>query len=343
MRTAIIVRARILFPALAMLLVASAALAQSKTGTTTGQFLLIEPSARVAGMGNAGVSLLGGLDAAYYNPAAAATEERIGILFSHSVWLADISHEYVAAVFPVGAWGGAIQATVTSLNSGDIAVRTVDQPLGTGQNYQVSDLAIGFGYARRITDRFSAGARVSYVQETIWNSTLRTATLDFGTIFAVSEDGLRIGASLSHFGVRGRYDGRDLHITYDNTPTVHGDNGALPGEVFTDQFPVPVLFRVGLGMPVVLRNTGRLMFVADAFHPSDNTESVSMGTEFEYKDMAALRLGYQNLFLEDSEVGLTAGGGIRGDIQDHTYRLDYAWADHGRLGSTHRVTLAFNF
>ena len=29
--------------------------AQSKTGTTIGQFLLIEPSARIAGMGNAGV------------------------------------------------------------------------------------------------------------------------------------------------------------------------------------------------------------------------------------------------------------------------------------------------
>jgi len=83
--------------------------------------------------------------------------------------------------------------------------------------------------------------------------------------------------------------------------------------------------------------------VADAFHPSDNTESVSLGAEFQYREIAALRLGYQNLFLEDSEVGLTAGGGFQGDIEDHTYRLDYAWAYHGRLGDTHRITLGFHF
>jgi len=49
---------------------ASTASGQSKTGTTVGQFLLIEPSARVAGMGNAGVSTVSEVSSAFYNPAA---------------------------------------------------------------------------------------------------------------------------------------------------------------------------------------------------------------------------------------------------------------------------------
>jgi hypothetical protein len=334
---------RMLLPILAVWLTAAPVLAQSKTGTTVGQFLLIEPSARIAGMGNAGVSVPGGLDAAYYNPAAAASEDRIAIHLSHSLWLADINYDHVAAVFPIGRWGGSILASLTALGSGDIEVRTVTQPLGTGERYQVSDLAIGIGYARSITDRFSAGARVSYVQETIWNSSVHAATLDFGTLFALADNGLHIGASLSHFGTRGRFDGRDLHILYDNDPTRFGDNSALPGQRYTDDFPVPVLFRVGLGLPVQLSPNGRLMLVADAFHPSDNTESVSFGAEFQYRDIAAVRLGYQNLFLEDSEVGLTAGAGVQGDIDAHSYRFDYAWADHGRLGDTHRISLGFIF
>ena len=337
-------RARLWIPVVAVAIAAApgSAHAQSKAGTTTAQFLLIEPSARITAMGNAGVSILGGLDAAYYNPAVLVAEERFGVQFSHAEWLADIDYDYVAAVLPLGRWGIA-HASVTALGSGDIEVRTVAQPLGTGERFQVSDLAIGLGYAKRITDRFSAGARISYVQESIWNSSIHTATLDFGTLYAVSDRGLHIGASLSNFGTKGAFDGRDLRILYDNDPDRFGDNGALPGVRFTDEFPLPVLFRVGAGLPVRLPPSGRLLFALDAFHPSDNTESVSLGAEYLYRDFVALRAGYQNLFLEDSEVGLTAGGGLHGDIDEHTYRLDYAWADHGRLGGTHRVTLGFVF
>ena len=39
------------------------ALAQSKVGTSVGAFLMIEPSARVGGMGNAGVTLDGEIQA----------------------------------------------------------------------------------------------------------------------------------------------------------------------------------------------------------------------------------------------------------------------------------------
>lgn len=316
--------------------------AQTKVGTTMAQFLKIEPSARIIAMGNAGVSLLGGIDAAYYNPAALVAEDHLVIQFSHGEWFADINHEYAAAALPMGRWGIA-SLTVTALGSGDMDVRTVNQPLGTGEQFSVSDLALGLGYALRVTDRFSAGGRISYVQETIWNSSFQTATLDFGTLYTVSDGGLHLGASLTNFGTQSSFDGRDLQFLYDSDPDRFGDNSSLPGERFTDAFPVPVLFRVGLGYPVRLSPVARLQLAVDAFHPSDDQESVSLGVEYVFHDFVALRTGYQNLFLPDSEVGFTAGGGLTGDLSDYSYRLNYAWADHGRLGGTHRISLGFAF
>ena len=333
---------RILTWTMALMLGALPALGQSKTGTTIGQFLLIEPSARIAGMGNAGASAADGLDAVYFNPAVIGLLHGYNVQFTHSAWLADITYDYVAFSLPVGKWGSVV-TNLTALNSGEIDVRTVAQPLGTGERFSVSDLALGLGYGRQITDRFSAGAQVNYIQETIWNSSLNTMVFDVGTLYQVSERGLRIGASLSNFGTKGRFSGRDLALVYDGDPTRYGDNGALPGEVYTDAFSVPTFFRVGLGMPFRLSPQAKLQMAVDAFHPSDNTEGVSTGAELEYARRIALRAGWQSAFQRDTELGLTLGVGVWGKLDAYGYKVDYGWADHRRLGGTHRVTFGLTF
>jgi hypothetical protein len=321
------------------LMLPSSAGAQSKTGTTLGQFMLIEPSARFAALGNAGVALAEGLDGAYYNPAAAGRLTRREIELAHIDWFAGIRYDYVAAAFPFGVWGTGF-ATITSLSSGEIDVRTVNQPLGTGERYSVSDLGLGVGYGRTLTERFSAGLQIKYLQETVWHSSARTVTFDVGTVYRIRPDGLQIGSSVSNFGTGAGYSGRDLRITYDNDPTRFGDNGALPGERFAQDYPVPVLFRVGVGIPWRPSANWRIWTIAQAIHPNDNTESMGGGVEASFRQFVAVRAGYQSLFKKDSEEGLTVGAGIRGAIESFDYRIDYAWADQGRLGGVHRLTMA---
>jgi hypothetical protein len=324
--------------AIAALALPPGARAQSKTGTTLGQFLLIEPSARLAAMGNAGVALADGLEGVYYNPAAAGRVVRREIEFAHIDWFAGIRYDYVAAAIPFGVWGTGF-ASVTSLGSGEIDVRTVNQPLGTGERYTVSDLALGLGYGRALTDRFATGIQVKYLQETVWHSSARTVTFDVGTVYRIRPNGLQIGSSLTNFGTSAGYSGRDLRFTYDNDPTRFGDNGQLPGERFVGDYSVPVTFRVGVGCPWRPAPDWRLWTAVEAVHPNDNTESVSGGVEASFRDFVAIRAGYQSLFKKDSEEGFTVGTGIRGAIQSFDYRIDYAWADHGRLGSVHRLTM----
>lgn len=317
--------------------------AQTKTGTTIGTFLLIEPSARVAAMGNAGVSLGEPLAGFYFNPAAIGRATEKAVAVSHAEWIADIGFNHVAAAFPLGG-AGTVVGSVTSLTSGDIAVRTVAQPLGTGESYDVSDLAIGVGWGRPVTDRFHAGVQALWLQERIWNSTLSTVVFNVGTLYRVSEGGLEMGASLSNLGVGGRFSGRDLRITYDADPDRNGDNGTLPAELFTEEHEVPVLLRFGVGVPVRIDAVNRLRFAVDALHPSDNSESLNLGGEYQYKELFAFRAGWQNLFQEDAEGGLTVGAGLSGDMNNSFgYRFDYAYADMGRLEGAHRLTLGLEF
>jgi len=325
----------------ACLVLAAAAHAQSKVGTTFGAFTLIEPDARFAAMGNAGSAGAEGLVGAYFNPGSVALLDKHAVEFVHVDWSADIRYDWLGYSHPFGF--GNIYATFTSLNSGDIPVRTVAQPLGTGELFSVSDIALGLGFAHKFSLRFAAALQINYLQETIFHSSAGTATFTAGTLYRMSANGLRIGASLSNFGTHAAYSGDNLAITYDNVPGQNGDNGALPGARDTDPFAVPVAFRVGVAQPLVLGDGTKFLFSADAIHPSDNTESMSLGAEVTFRDALSVRGGWQGLFLQDTEVGLTAGAGFRGNIDDVKYHVDYAWADQGRLDSSQRFSFGITF
>jgi hypothetical protein len=316
--------------------------AQTKTGTTIGQFILIEPSAKVAAMGNAGVAMSSDAMAMYYNPAALGAMTTSSAEFTHNYWFADIKLDYFASSVRISN-AGSLALSITMLNSGEIAVRTVEQPEGTGENYSVSDYAIGIGYGQKITDKFSAGLQITYLQETIWHSTLSAIAVNFGTLYQITPDGLQLGASISNFGARAKYNGRDLRIRYDLDPSRNGDNSNVPAELYTEEFSLPIVFRVGFSYPFTIDKNNVLYLVADAFHPSDNSESMSFGTEYKFMNTVAFRAGYQHLFQKDSEVGLTLGGGVSWNIANYVLHVDYAWNDHLRLGNTQRLTIGVDF
>jgi hypothetical protein len=313
--------------------------AQSKTGTTIAQFLGIEPSARTAALGNAAVGLYEGIESVYFNPGALGALDGVAVQFTHAAWFVDISYDYAAVAVPLKTWG-TLFGSLTSLSSGEIDVRTVERPLGTGERYTVGDIAVGLGFGRHITSRFAAGVQVDYVRERIWHSVQTTMVFNVGTVYQLGVGGIRIGSCISNMGTRSEFSGRDLAIQFDADPDVFGDNSALPAEQFTDRFPVPIGFRVGVAAPYETSPRSRLLVVLDALHPADNSETVNTGVEWTWNEALALRAGYQTLFQQDSELGWTFGTGLRGGLGEREFRVDYAWANHDHLDGTHRLTLA---
>ncbi|MEW6702644.1 MAG: PorV/PorQ family protein [Bacteroidota bacterium] len=313
--------------------------AQSKTGTTIGQFLKIEPSSRAVALGNAGVSLSGEASYIFYNPASLGRLSGTDVQFTYNKWLADIMYNYAAAAMNIENIG-TFSLVITSLNSGEIDVRTVEKPLGTGEKYSVTNFALGLGYGTMLTDRVSVGVQVNYINESIWNSSLNVFGLNFGVQYQLMAGGFTIGASVSNFGTRAKYDGRDLFVNYDFDPKKYGDNSKLPAELRTDEYSLPTIFRAGLSYPINFGTSYKLLLALDAVNPNDNRQSLNVGGELDLMNMISIRAGYRNLFLVDSEGGLVLGGGIKTEIAgSFKIRFDYAYADYGRLAETHRITI----
>lgn len=319
---------------------AAPAAAQTKVGTTIVPFLQIEPSARAAALGGTGVATASELLASYQNPGALGHLGATGAQFTHLNYYAGVRYDHAVAAVAVPI--GNLFLTTTYLNSGDIAVRTVEQPEGTGEQYAVTDLALGAGFARRFTDRFAAGVTAHYVRETVWHSSLSAVSFGAGVLYRLPF-GADLGASLTNFGTRGQFDGRDLIIRYDADPTKYGDNSGLPAALVTEDYPLPVLFRVGLAYPLRYGPDNALRLSLDAQQPSDNTPSVSVGGEYRFRDLLALRAGYERLGEQDSEKGLTLGGGLAYATGASRLSFDYAWTTHQALGNPQRFTLGVQF
>lgn len=321
-----------------------AARAQTKTGTTVGAVMLIEPSARLSAMGNAGAVATGEALAAYYNPGTLGFLPTSQAQFTHSPWLADIAYNYATVALRTGPH--ALLLSLTALDSGDMEetqVRTGGESEFTGRRFSAQQLVFGLGYGRALTDRFSAGVHAKLLRESIDNSALTAFALDFGVVYRLPF-GATLGASIANYGGRARYGGLDLRAGLDQNPEEFGDPSNRDVELYTEAYDLPTIFRVGVGMPVQLGADQRLSVNVDAFQPSDNSNSVSLGGEWAFRDLVMLRGGYQNLFLEDAEGGLTLGGGLNYDVGGFGLSFDYAWNDFGeRLGSTQRFTFGVAF
>ncbi|WP_337872847.1 PorV/PorQ family protein [Ignavibacterium sp.] len=326
-----------------MIIFVQPAFAQNKSGTTIGQFLKIEPSSRIVGIGNAGASLYGEVSSIFYNPASLGRLEMNDVQFTYNKWIADITFNYMAAGIKIEGVG-TFALVGTMLNSGEMYVRTVEQPLGTGERFSVKNFALGLGYGLMLTDKVSVGMQINYITEMIWHSSLSTVGLNFGVQYQLMDKGLTLGASVSNFGARASYDGRDLWLNYDLDPRKYGDNDQLPAEFRTDAYPLPTIFRAGLSYKYNLNSDYSILIAADAIHQNDNSQSISIGTEISLLEYFTIRTGYRNLFLSNLEGGLVLGGGIKKDLSGtYNIRFDYAYADYGRLKEAHRVTVSLGF
>lgn len=315
----------------------------TKVGTTSAQFLKLGIGARPIALGGAYVAEASDLSALYWNPAGLGTMTSSSVQMAHTQYLQDVSYNFAAVGVSLGN-AGTLAASLIFLDSGEMPVRTVEQPDGTGERFRVTDFALQLSYGRMLTDRFSIGGTAKFIQERIWHSSASTIAFDVGTLFTTPYPRLRLGASFTNFGPKMRMRGRDIMFSTDPVPGQDGNVEIVNSEYTTDRHPLPLLFRVGLSWDAVATHDHRLLISTDAAQPNDNSQFVNAGIEYSFRDLVSLRAGYRNLFEVDGEQGLTFGGGLNYRI-DRTLRIgfDYAYADFGRLAETHWFTVDIGF
>jgi len=315
----------------------------TKVGTTAAQFLKIGVGARAVAMGGSFSAEANDLSALYWNPAGLSKIRGGALQLSTTRYLADITYSHAAVGFNLGSMG-TLATSLLYLDSGDMEVRTINEPEGTGERFSKQDLALQVSYARALTDRFSIGTTVKYIREKIWHSSATATAFDIGVLFTTPYEALRLGASMSNFGPKMQMSGRDIIFSVDPAQNQEGNVEVVNTEYLLDRFPLPLLFRVGLAWDAINTADHRVLVTTDAATPNDNSQYVNSGMEYSFRDLLALRLGYRNRFETDGEQGLTWGVGLNMRIDRSTRAsFDYAYADFGRLEQTHWYTFNLTF
>lgn len=288
-----------------------------KVGTLGGQSLKIGVGARAAAMGDAYVAIADDATAVYWNPAGIARLSGQSISINHTAWPAEILFDQAAYVFNVKWIPGMIGVNVRALTMSRDKVRTTYLPDGTGETFDAGEWAYGLTYARSLTDKFSAGLSVNYIQTGLDDVTGKSTTFDFGTLYDVGIMGAKIGMSIQNIG---------SDMTF-----------------IEETVKMPVFFRVGGSITLLQRGESRLLTAAEFTHPPDNSEKLNLGAEYAFRDYLFLRGGYKMNY--DTE-GLTAGFGVKFPltlVKSSVARLDYAYSDLKFLSQAHRVSVNVSF
>jgi len=326
-----------------------------RVGTTTANFLEIGFGSAGTAMGDAFVSVTNDLSSIYWNPAGLAYMTQSEAMFIYQPWLVDINTSF-AAVGIVLPRIGTISLGVISVNYGDMKVTTLAMQEGTGETFSPNDLAVSFSYGRKITNWFSFGASAKYISSNIWHMHAKAFAVDLGVMIntgffsptANKKHGLNLGMSISNYGTRMKYDGIDLIRPIDILPDEAGNFRDVPGQFRLQDWELPLIFRLGVSINPIVKTNQQVTLSIDALHPNNNSESVNIGMQYAIVlptfGKLFLRGGYKALFMEDSEYGLTLGGGVIMNLfHNKAIKMDYAFRGVGILGSTASYSISFLF
>lgn len=307
-----------------------------KLAQTGFQFLSVVSDARGAAMAEALTSMQVGSSALFFNPAGMSEmENTFDFSGSTNKWIADITHSTISFSFKPGTGSyGVFGLSAQFVNYGDFYGTRVNKADPKGYEdtgiFSLTATAIGLGYAKQLTDRFSIGAQVRYVRQSLGESTIAVITksdttkevitnklnpviFDFGTQFRTGIKSLVFGMSIRNFSSEVKY----------------AEEG----------FQAPLTFTLGISMNVMdlfdrLPFKQSLYVSVDASHYRDKPEQVKVGLDYRLLDMFSLRGGYIS---NNDESDFSFGIGVT----KYGFAFDYAYTPFGVFNNVQRFTARF--
>ena len=273
-------------------------------------FLLISPGARAVGMGETFVAMADDATASYWNPAGLAFLKGRNITFMHTKWLPqlvdDMSYEFLAYTQDIESIGGTIGGNIIFMNYGEQYITKEGGPeiVGTFSSW---DMAVTMSYGAMLSEGLGIGVNMKYIRSNLADIASNTAAQGSGVANAFAVDlgilyempfakGLTFGANLANLGPKVSY-------------------------IDPDQAdPLPTNLKLGFSYKVMdsefneLRisvDTNKLLVVREkdeapaefyeaiftawgnkSFGEQMNELTTSIGAEYVYNRMIALRAGY---------------------------------------------------
>jgi len=297
-----------------LLLVPGVMYGQAKVGTAGAQFLELGVSARAVAMGEAFVALANDASAVYYNPAGLTQLYDREVVFTHVDYPAEITYEFAGLAYPLYDFGGTLGFGLYMLDAGNIKETTYEYPEGTGRTFGAREYAAGLSYGRNLTDRFSIGVTLKFIDELYEAERASGWAADVGTSYDTGFRNFRISMVITNFGPDMKF--------------------------LSESHPLPINFKFGGAINVLDGKQHQATLALEGWHPSDNLEKYNAGLEYSYRNRYFVRVGEK--FNYDL-AGFSVGGGIHLDVSSFKVRFDYAYRDLGLLNQAHRFSVGLTF
>ncbi|HLU25306.1 MAG TPA: PorV/PorQ family protein [Longimicrobiales bacterium] len=330
----------------------------TRVGTRGAAFLDIPVGARANGLAGAGSVVTEGIDALYWNPAAAGSVTGLtaGLSYSEVFSGTGIEHYYTGILLPLA--GFTFGVTVNSLTSGEIPRTQETTPSGEnaalGSTYDFTATAIGVHVGRQITDRLVVGAAVKHISEGIQGARASWVGADVGIRFETGLYGTRIGASILNVGGAARMSGQLVTANIGVAREVFAVERNIPVNLNTQLAQLPTAFQFGVAMdlagaPQSLLGTDPRHKATLMFDLRDGTNTAMqplIAAEYGFNDFAFIRVGkrWENEELANYETshGLSAGLGLRLNALGRRFDIDYGYMNLGILNERHVFSFQFS-
>jgi len=318
----------------------SPAFSQKKLAQTGFEFLAVGQDARATAMGEAFTAVEASSASLFYNPAGmAGMSSFIDVTLTQNNWIADVKHiSGSLALNPARGRYGVVGVSFLAVDYGEFLwTKVADNPQGFEdiQGFpQPSAYMIGIGYAHALTDRFSVGGHIKQVHQDLGKSlipvgapstggSIQTQTkaysssvlaFDFGTLYKTGFKSLTFAMTVRNFSKEIKYE--------------------------REGFQLPLTFKIGFAMNALDLFMERpelhsLLITVEAVHPRSYPEFVSVGGEYQFMNMLALRAGYVS---NHDNRDLTAGFGIR----KFGFTFDYSYTPFEVFDDVHRMSARFS-
>ncbi len=304
---------RIIIAFTGILVVLSGAAAASETAGFA--FLRVPVGARATAMGGAFCAVPGDPAALFWNPAASATLPGRVITTHYTGYLMDMQAGFAGLVSP--GEGDAIGISINYFYGGSFDRTTMEDPLGTGDQFSSNSMALAGTYARSLTESIDAGITGKFVYSGIDEYSGTGFYADLGALW-MPDPGAGPAAALviRNAGIQ--------------TKAFYKENDPAPTEI-------------GLGGSYRFGSPD-LLVSAEATYPLNGSFNAALGVEYRPIDLLALRVGGNQRDLDASEE---AGGGFIDGMAFglgtswNSLTLDYCFKPFADLGSVHRISLGY--
>ena len=321
------------FPILILLSHVTYAQDYQKLAQTGLQFLSVVSDAKAVAMAEAVTSIDMGSSSLFFNPAGMAEMETFFEMSgSANKWIADINHyTFSMAIKPENGEYGVFGFSLQSVNYGDLigTIKTEDfkgyEDTGI---FSLSAMAIGIGYAKALSNKFSIGGQIKYIHQDLGESILpaplpddstNTKTVsnsrnpwavDFGTRFKTGIKSLVFAMSVRNFSPEIKY--------------------------IDEPFQAPLVFNLGISMNLFdlmdkLSFDQKLFMSIDANHHQDKKEQLKIGFDYQVLNLLSIRSGY--ISGEDLS-GFSFGFGVT----QYGFSFDYSYTPLDLFDQVQRLT-----